>query len=193
MSPEDHARNQWQTEEEVQLPDIETLRARTRKFHRQIARRNALEYLAGAFLIAAFGGMLVLLPLWPFQLAAGVSLAGVCYVMWQLHARASYRKLDERMLGAQSLVDHRRGELVRQRDALAGIFGWYLAPLLPGLLLFYGAPFLMVPMADWQMPPLRIVAFLLGTLALFAAIWVANQVAARRLQDQIDELDALSA
>lgn len=194
MTPEENARKQWQKQEEVTLPDIKELRSRNSKLYRKVFWRNAVEYAAGALLVVAFGAMLLTIPLWPVKVASAVSLIAVVYVMWQLHSRASAQRADgERALGAMPLIGHQRRQLARQRDALASIFSWYLAPFLPGLVLFYAAPFLMLPVERWELPPLNIWLYLGGTLALFGIIWMANKAAANRLQKEIDEIDALLA
>lgn len=200
MTPEEFARDSWQSGgSAAPLPPLEELRARADKFHRTIARRNWLEYAVGIVLIATFGSVLLFGPLpWHdgptavVKLASALALVGVAVVMWQLHHRAAPLSPPEHG-GQLSVLEFQRRELVRQRDALKSVLLWYLAPLVPGLLVFMAGPLLAGPLDQWEWPSLGSALRLLVAPAIFVGVWWINQLAAGMLQREIDEIDALKA
>lgn len=200
MNPEDRARQYWQSEKGAQtMPSIEELRAKAGKFHRKIKRRNLIEYLAGAFVLLWFGWILLFGPLpWTppevpagiIRLGAGLVMTGTVIALWQLHHRTS--PLEPPVDGGlQSVLDFQRRELQRQHDALSEVFFWYLLPFIPGLCVMIFAPLAISPdigSGDW----FAIVAKMSATLlATFGAVWWLNKRGARKLQQQINEIDAL--
>ena len=72
-----------------------------------------------------------------------------------------------------------------QRDLSRTVFRWYLAPLIPGLTLFWGSAALRAP----QSKLVFVAGFALFTAAVLIAIWAMNRGAAMRLQHKIDNLD----
>jgi hypothetical protein len=94
--------------------------------------------------------------------------------------------------GAACLDFHRR-ELERQRNLVRGVWRWALVPLLPimGLLLigrWIGPP--AINRSQW-LDHLSIIAAAVFMLETCVLQWLWCQYRADRLQDQIDELDAL--
>jgi Flp pilus assembly protein TadB len=165
------------------------IRQRAVKFEKKIYWRNAREYVA-AFVVVAFFAF----ELWrgPDPLtAAGFALiiAGVLYLVWHLHRRGSVRT-PPADLGLTSGVEFFRRELERQRDLVKSVWRWYLGPVAPGLIV------VMVAAARANPGHLRhfgwfMVAYDLFATFVFVFIWRLNERAARKLQRQIDELDAL--
>jgi hypothetical protein len=127
------------------------------------------------------------------QIGAGLIILGTLYVCWKLHqlGRAATR---EEMRHAQSWADFHRDELVRQRDALATVWQWYLAPFAPGMLVFLaGVAF--TPENPAPLPA-RAAIFGVGALimgAMFAAIHWLNLRAAATLTREIAALDQARA
>jgi hypothetical protein len=84
-----------------------------------------------------------------------------------------------------------RDQLMRQRDALAGVWRWYLAPLVPGMALFIAATYRAMRTA---MPTGAAIAGIAPSIIVIVAIFVAihfiNRAAARRLDREIAALDA---
>ena len=167
----------------MSLADIHT---RAEKFQSRIRTRNWIEYAAGALVIFGFGWVATV-PVGPIvQAACALIVVGTLYVMWKLAtlARAT-GKVDD----AVSWADFHRAELVRQRDALNGIWRWYLGPLVPGLLLFW----IGVALTLTELPlAARLVTALLGlaiAAAAFFGIAYLNKRAARTLQAEIEALD----
>jgi Flp pilus assembly protein TadB len=157
-----------------------------RGFQSRIRRRNLVEYVASAIVVAAFSGYVVFLPSPILKLASAMIVVGTLLVVWQLHKRGSARSLPPGASGQSSLAFH-RAELVRQRDALRTVWLWYLMPFAPGMVLFNAGLLLHQPG-----PPLtqRLPVPVVGA-AVFLGIWLLNRRGAKRLQREIDDLDAI--
>ena len=191
MTPEDYVRNSWKDESlNAALPPVEELRERANKFRRKIARRNLLEYCAGTLLIAFFGLAAWLTPINTVRIGAALVIGGTCIVMWQLHKRTT--PLTPPDNGGQiPILEYRRRELVRQRDALKSIFTWYLLPLVPGAAMLLALPVLE---PNWSMDNVSTLVLIIRPIFVFggfAAVYAVNQIAARKLQHEIDEIDIL--
>ncbi len=191
MTSEEFARSSWQASSATPpLPEIEDLRASAKAFRRKIARRNLIEYIAGAFVVIAFGALALFGPFAPMRIGSAMVAAGTLVVLWQLHRRGS-PLLPHEHGGQQSLLDYHRQELVRQRDAVASVFSWYLLPLIPGMVVVMATPLLMLPMDQWQLPPSDALFVMGCVVAVFVGVYVLNKVAAHRLTREISALDAL--
>jgi hypothetical protein len=168
----------------MSLADI---RVRASKLQSVVWRRNAVEYAAGALVIAAFGAVAFVMPGILVKIGSGLIAAGTAYVMWRLHVLARAASRDE-MSAAESLSHFYRRELARQRDALASIWRWYLGPLIPGLAVFWIATVANVPVrpAAWTIAAVGVAV----SAAVFIGIAAANKRAAKNLQAEIDALDA---
>lgn len=168
----------------------EMLERRARGLERRVAWRNAIEYCAGGAVVLLFGAMGMHASDRLLRVACAAIVLGVIVVMWGLHRRGAARRLDA---SAAPVRDHYRAELVRQRDALAGVWRWYLAPLAPGLALFFAALWRSVATtggtaaANTAILPAALIA-----VAVFAGIHWLNRIAARRLTAAIAALDAAS-
>jgi hypothetical protein len=169
---------------------IAEVHAKASTFQRKIWDRNLREYGAAAIVVVFFGIRFVQTSD-PF-IRAGMALivAGMCYLVWQLHLRGSSRELPKEA-GLSSFIDFQRHQLIRQRDMLTNIWSWYLGPLLPGLVVLMLA---VGRAAAGRVPHIwPLTALYLGIIfAVFFSIAWLNKRAARSLQRQIDELDAAS-
>jgi hypothetical protein len=169
--------------------DPGTLEARSDNFARQVFRRNAIEYIAGTsaalffllFGLGVIGEPASALPGVLTRVAAFVLVGGLVVVGVALYRRASAGRFAG--MADAILMFHVR-ELTRQRDALRGVWVWYLGPLLPGLAIFYAGVFL----APDVQPVLASLAAA-GTAVLFIVIGLLNHAAANRLARQIAELE----
>ncbi|MAN44727.1 MAG: hypothetical protein GYB49_14280 [Alphaproteobacteria bacterium] len=167
----------------------EELRQRARKFQASLRMRNITEYLAALLVVGVFGWMAFLIPQPVVKLGAGLIILGALYVSWKLH---TYSGANMAHGGdtADSLIRYHRAELVRQREALANVWRWYLLPFLPGALLFVGgvsfAPDTGLPFFV-ALPGFLFSLAIMGGLA-FGIIWLNNR-AVRQLDAEIAELD----
>ena len=165
---------------------IDELRRASKRFQRRVAFRNATEYLACLVVVAVFAMYLVKFPFPLMRAGSVLIILGTLWVAHQLRARASGRPVPGDM-GDRSWVDFHREQVLRQRDALRAVWLWYVAPFVPGMVVFRwgveteldaGAPFARGWAANLAIA---------GVLLLVVAF---NRFAARRLQRRIDELDA---
>ncbi len=193
MTPEEFARDSWQSgEASAPLPPLDELRERAERFRSKIVRRNWTEYAAGLLVIVMFGLGVLFAPLPALRIGSALVVGGTLVIMWQLRSRGS--PLAPPTHGGQlSVLDYRRRELARQRDALDSIFTWYLLPLIPGMATIMAAPLLSTSPAEWQMPPFEMWRTIGIIVAVFVGIYALNKWGARKLQQEIDEIDALMA
>ncbi len=168
---------------------LDEIRQKARSFQAKIRLRNGLEYAAVAFITLFFGNTIRTVPHPVMQVGAGLCIAGGWYVAWQLHKHGPGRDVPGDLAVATWLGFY-RDELMRQRDLLWDTWRWYLGPLIPGLaVLMIGAG-----MANPQNLR-RGWTFLAGYALLVAVAFLMvrryNVRGARRLQEQIDELDSM--
>jgi Flp pilus assembly protein TadB len=183
--PPDDLRNVWQNQnvEAVQM-SLDELRRRAEKFQKRIRNRNLREYAASVVVIAAFGYYVWRFP--EVRLGSGLIIAATLYMVYNLHKRGAAKAVPA-ALGLGTCRDFHRRELELQRDLLRDIWKWYLLPFVPGLLAFVAVPAMHLAPGTW----LRVVPFILLCTAFFYAVGSLNQRSARKLQRQIDELDAM--
>lgn len=163
---------------------LHELRRRSRRLTRIVSRRNLREYVAAAMAIVTCGYLAWKAPLMPLMRVGFVlSVPGVIFIVYHLHRHGAARAMPADMALTSCLAFH-RGELERQRDLLRGVWRWYIAPLVPGLILICLGPVLAHPEQAW-----RAIGLFAGTLVFFALIGEANRYAAKRLQARIDALE----
>lgn len=164
---------------------LEELHAQAARLHRTVQRRNLVEYIASAIVIAAFGGYVFMLPGLLFKAGSVLVILGTLFVVWQIGRRASAESPPLDAPVADLLAFYRR-ELVRQRDALKSVAVWYLAPFVPGLALFVLGFAFEAPLGRLAVPVAGVMAAICA--AVFAGVWWLNIWAARRLQKRINAL-----
>jgi hypothetical protein len=178
----------WASQPVVPLrPSPDELDRRARQLDRRVRRRNALEYGAGAIPILVFGFLALGRGDPLMRLASAAIVIGVVVVLYGLHRRAGASGAGD---WAAPILDHHRAQLVRQRDALASVWRWYLAPLVPGLALLFAGVWRLRSLAEGAaaataavLPPVLI------AIVVFGGIHWLNRVAARRLTRAIAVLD----
>jgi hypothetical protein len=177
----DDLRNLWQGQPLENLAvALEDIRARASHFERRIGRRNLREGVAGAIAMAVYTFYI-----WKFtsilaRVGSAMVIAGVLVVMWRIYHEGRASRLPQE-LGLSASLEFHRQQLVQQRNLLRTVLRWYLAPLIPGLVVFSAG----------ILPPFRLAPCLLIFTGLFGWIWWVNQRAAERLERQIAELDRL--
>lgn len=187
-------RSLWQTMPATPVTiTAEEMRLRATAFQRKVSRRNLVEYIATAVVVAAFGWYATFpvpaTPLWP--IANLMIVAGALVIAWNLHrlARASAPPSGA---SAASLIDFQRAEYVRQRDALKSVWLWYVGPVVPGFVLWLVAMGISTP----DHAPARTMAGLAATAVIaalvFGGVILLNLLGAARLQRLIEDLDRYS-
>lgn len=193
MMSDQIARDSWKAaDDSAPLPSLDELRVRADGFRRVIRRRNLVEYAAGILVVVMFAMGALTAPLLALRMGSALVAGGACVVMWQLYWRGRPLSPPEHG-GRMSVLEFQRRELARQRDALDSIFTWYLLPLIPGMAVIMAAPLLSLPPDAWRMPPADALFVMAAVVGVFVAVYLLNKWGARRLQRQIDEIDALMA
>lgn len=190
MSDRDPLRDLWAGQEtgNFAMP-LEEVRRKARGFQKTIRRRNMMEYAASILVLIVFGGVALTVPDWGVRAGAALIMLGTLYVVWKLHTMARAAGAAE-MDAALSLTDFHKGELLRQRAALATVWRWYLMPFVPGMIVFLSA----VSFASDNPAPLAakltVFLFSLGIVgALFAGIAWLNGRAVKALDAEIAALE----
>lgn len=184
---DDGLRAAWsaQTIESPRL-DPGALMASVGEFERTVAKRNLRELAAGVVVVLSFGGVALVAADPLGQLGAASIAAGALFVMWTLVRRGRTAAAPGHL--AEACLAWRRAELARERDLLAGVWRWYLGPLVPGLGMFVLSGLLRADTAlEWAIQAVVIGA---GVL-VFGGIGKLNADAARALDDELRALDGL--
>jgi hypothetical protein len=157
------------------------------RLRRRVLLRDTTEYAAGLIAAAIFVRMAAQSTDWDVRIACAAIVLGTGITMWNLWRRRP--RAPEAALGVSAL-DFHRGQLVAQRDALASVWRWYLAPPLPGMILLLLAR---GRGATEHMPLWSAVAVCaLSALVVAGVFWGIhrlNRAAAARVQRAIDALD----
>jgi hypothetical protein len=198
-------RTVWQSQTtEVVNMSLEQLQQASRKMQRKVFWRNFREYIALAYLVVVLAYFFWTFDALLLRAGAAAMIAGALYVGYQLHKRASAKKISTEMTLDSCLSFHRK-QLQREHDFLRNIWRWYLLPHIPGMVLFLVGLFKwMVDGATHHLPAaavpvvlgMLVVVFVIAAArcaAVFARIAKSNQSAACQLQAQINELDALES
>jgi len=179
-------RKLWQNQEVEHIKmSLEEIRSRARAYQLKIRLRNSMEYAAVAFIVIFFGLMIRGVQDTVMRLGDGLLIVGALYVAYQLHNRASAKAVP----ADTACVEFHRRELSRQLDFHRKIWSLYLAPLVPGIAVIIVAG----AMANTGHVPharLFITAYSCVCALAFFFVWWLNQVAARKIQRRIEELDA---
>lgn len=185
----DEVQRAWaeQTTEEPRL-DPARLRAASITFERQVRRRNALEYGAAAVVVVAFAGVAVVASDPLRRAAAALIVLGAISVVVTLARRGTAAPLPG-SLGAPTLA-WRSAELTRQRDLLAGVWRWYLGPLVPGMALLVASSALRA--TDPARLALALTTGVVGA-AVFVAIGAMNRAAAAQLDRELADLEGVAS
>ena len=166
---------------------LDRLRADAKKFHGRILIRNAAEYIASLLVVVAFGALFFhSRDVWVRASCALIVMATV-FVVQYLYRHGSPREVSADA-GLQNCLTFTRSELVRQRDLLRGVWRWYIAPFVPGMLVLL--------LAGGGRSPAKWVGVFLAIAVVsgvFVGVGFLNRLAARRLQNWIDALDEMQA
>lgn len=181
---------------ETDLVTVEQIRTNADKFQSRVRRRNRIEYAAAVFVVAVFASYIWIFPFPLIQLGSLLIIAAAIFIMVWIRFRASVNPIPLH-ISFMDYVSRYREELRRQQSALRTVWLWYLAPWVPGVVLFtIGiARFLKRALGNrtpsW---PFAVVMVVLTTMVgVFLGVWLLNAWGARRLQHQIDELNRLLA
>lgn len=183
----------WLSDDEpASFSDPADCKRRAARFEKTIRRRNWLEYAVGVVALVCFAASSVGAfakgePL--IGAASALSVLGIAVVLVQLHRRASLLPPKPEA----PCLDHIAAQYHRQYKALRAVPIWYLGPLVPGMAAFYAAVGYEVAQAvGWRTALEGLFYPAIITVTLFAAIALANWLAARSLKRKLDAISALA-
>lgn len=160
---------------------------RAERFQRRIRWRNAIEHMAGVIVVFAFSAIALATPDWGIRAGVALIIAGVAYISWQLMKRGGAATKPD----GQTWVAFHRAEMVRQHQALSSVWSWYLAPLLPGILVFILATAFSRVDNDLPLPArLAVLGMAIVWISIvFGGVGYINARAAKKLEAEIAALD----
>ena len=193
MTDHDPLRDLWTSDQgEKFTMSVSELTAKSNHFHARIKWRNITEYIAAALVIGVFGWIAFLVPVWSIKIGSILIVAAALYISWKLHEIGGASNPSDLITG-QSLASHHRDALVRQRDALRSVWRWYLLPFAPGTLVFTLGTALETATQIPLGAALSSGGISLGVIAaVFYGVHALNAHAAKKLDAEIDLLDAAS-
>lgn len=181
----------WQT-----LPSEKTvfnhkqMQARAEKFQAKHRRRDIMEYLGFAALLA----LIVLDPKlredWKTWVASALAVLGCIIMLWNYNRLAKSKSLPSSH-SSETTLDYMRRELTRQRDAAATAWRWYILPVVPFFIFVMAYRWAEEgsTIMEFTNIRLKLVLFFLFTIAFLTACIFWKRLCAARYQRQLDELD----
>ncbi len=176
--------------------DIEKLRQTFEASHRRLARvllvRDLTEAGAGVFVTVVFGliGWHMGRKGWPFVLVVALCL-GVTAVFVRERMRARRGRVDP-SAPIRVKVESDLAELRHQRRMLAGIVGWYIAPIFLACMIVMATITVQTPPGSLQRAPLFMGGMILFMVGVNVGVWALNRNAVRKqLDPRIAELEKL--
>jgi len=185
--PNNRSQELWQSQpvEGIKM-SADVIRQRAGKFERRIFWRNIREYASSLVAAVLFAYFFATTHIVLFRVAYALFIAGLAWVVLQLHRQGSARSMPGGM-GTLTCLQFFRADLERQRDVVINVWSWYLAPLVPGFVVLTVGSVIARPYPAG----LIAAAFLDAVVAVvFVLVWKMNRRAARCLQRMIDELSA---
>ncbi|WP_432770221.1 MAG: hypothetical protein HEQ22_05610 [Sphingopyxis sp.] len=173
----------WRASEPVFVPlPLDEIKRQAGRFGDAIQRRNRREYLAAALVVAVFAVYAVIFTEPLVKLGSLLVIAGTLVVAWQLARRTSR---PDPAAEAEDITGHYRARLVREEHMLARVGRWYLAPFVPGLILFL----LGQAKASGMGGSLLFLLVVALQLLVFGGVWLLNRRAAALLRARIARID----
>lgn len=182
----------WQAQAAADTaPTLKEIHMQAEAFQKRIRRRNMIEYIAAAVVIAGFTPGLFG-PSWLMKAGCLEIILAMVFITWQLHRRGSARKAPTDVPGA-ALLEFHRSELLRQRDAVRTAWLWNVTPLVPGLvLLMLGRWFQFhVQGRSLELDHWIIALCSVIVLLMLGVVMLVQRLGKYRLEKRIAELDAM--
>ncbi len=167
-------------EEEAMIADLDTLRRDSNTFQQTIRKRNYVEVFAAGLVVAIFARSAWLETDLLLRLSTASMALGGVFVAWKFITQGDSPSAEPARTTA-AFVAARRAELEYQARFLDGIFGWYIAPFVPGFLGVSLAVYLAAGFTA-ALPTMGVIVVISGS------IWMANLDAAKKLRTEAAEL-----
>ncbi|WP_326915096.1 hypothetical protein [Sphingopyxis chilensis] len=161
---------------------LDEIKRQAGRFGDAIRRRNRREYIATALVVAVFALYTAIFTEPLIKIGSLLVIAGALVVAWQLVRRTSRPDPDAE---AEDISGYYRARLVREEHMLARVGRWYLAPFIPGLLVFLLGQAKASGMGG-SLVFLLVVSF---QLLVFGGVWMLNRRAAAMLRARIARID----
>lgn len=175
----------WQTQpvEGIKM-SAEEIHRRAAKFERKIRWRNVREYLASLIAVGLFVYFFVTTQDVLSRVTFALFIGAMLWIVISLHWRGWAKKIPE---GVDTLTGLRfyRSELERQYRVVKGVWWWYLAPLVPGFVVYTIGYAIKFPRSRAWAGLILMDVIVAG---MFYLIWRMNMQAARCLTRIIEEL-----
>jgi len=181
----------WKGQKTEDTVTLQNIRERATKFERRVRRALWREYAGAAFVVVVFGAYIWFLPGSLVKAGSALCVLGTLFVVWQMRKRLNPAKVPD--ASGLDLVGFHRRQLERQRDSVKSAWLWYIAPLLPGMVLILVGRWTQFH-ASWRSlawdHEVIILSSVIVVLALVVVLLV-QRLRVLRLQRRIDELDKL--
>lgn len=192
MTEKDPLQVLWKSQTETPpTPSLPDVKQRALKFQSVIRRRNFFEYVVSLYVLYFFGKTALNTNntlLAAASILCVLAIVFVCYKLFSNARSASRSELDMTL----DFIDFHRSMLRRQHKALASVWKWYLAPFIPGLLLFvFASHFYNGASEPLLMSALYVLLKFLALGAVFFGIHWLNKREAKRIDIEIAKLDEL--
>lgn len=161
------------------------LKKKADRFVLKVWARNVTEWLACAFVVVMFARLALDRAgfHWVSRLGAALTALAALYIGYRLYRDGRLRRLPDPAQDTHAYIEAYRGQLLSQADLIHRVPRWYIAPFLPGFVLYYAGSVLKHPEQAVLM-----VALFLGTMAFFALVALVNRRGAAKLRRQADAL-----
>lgn len=161
---------------------LDEIKRQAGRFGDAIRRRNRREYAATALVVAVFAFYTAIFTEPLIKIGSLLVIAGALIVAWQLARRTSRPDPEAE---AEDISNYYRARLVREEHMLARVGRWYLAPFMPGLLVFL----LGQAKASGMGGSLVFLFVVALQLLVFGGVWILNRRAAAMLRARIARID----
>lgn len=175
---------------EIEPMVLEKVRADANKAQRRLGRAMAIEFVAAAAVVAVTVWMWPMTPQPLIRFANALMMVWVVFYLWRWTRAFGPRRTPD---DALACLDFHRAQLARMRGELLRSWRWTTAPVL--------VMFVLIGIGRWTGPPAggrpvwldHLIIPIAGACGLetVAMLWLWMLHRADKLQDRIDELDAL--
>ena len=184
--PDDHLKALWQDQEtETPTMTAQAVRALARNYGSDLRDRFLMMGIVVVVEVAAFGAMAWKAPNNMARLGDALVLFGLAFLVWRSLKRWPER-LPDAGTSVGTLVEFHRAQLERQRTTYGDMLVT-VAPVFLGLVVTLYGFHLARPHAD----PRNFAPFFVLSGLWFLSAWFMQRRQARRIQSQIDEIDAM--
>lgn len=169
----------WRNQSIDEIAMTAEMAERASGFQRRLERLRVREHAAGIAVAVIFSVYFFVATHVLVKAGAGLIVLANGYSMWSLEHRLRRSRCTAASL-ADTCIEFYRQRLINHRDTLRSVWRWSIVPLLPGLVVLrWGIALESSRFDGWTNA---------GIIAILGVVYALNEIAARRLQRQIDAL-----